>query len=219
VATALVEVLLYGEEIERRDVNPWLDLARAQLRSAGQELRRLAAEEPAVEQRIDERLRLIADKLDDVVAHRLTMGRDSWDKLFGLVGEAVKESARLKADFVDPLPLSAEAKAGVEDTIRRSARELADLDRRAEQMASDGRLGEVQDAASRIGRSLLTVSYYSVGEPSPSFSTELREIGRELHLLETERVYMDGGRSARSIVGRVGDLTKRLQDLVAARPP
>lgn len=219
LAATLIDVLIYGSELEERNVNPWLDLARTQLGSAGEELRRLASEDSALEKGLEDQLRSLADKLDATASHRLVLGGDSWKTLAGYVADAVKEANQLKAQHIDTVPLSAEAKSDIEEMIGRSARELSDLDRRAEAMASDGRVEELQEDASQIGHSLLIASHYRRLEQSEQFIEELREIGRSLHLLETERLYMDGGQSMRRIVKRLHDLNSNLQALLSAEQP
>ena len=215
LAATLIEVLIYGDELEKRKVNPWLDLVRMQLGSAGEELRLLASEDNAVKKALQDPLRSIADKLDAAAAHRLVMGGDSWRILSGYVSRAVNEAKLLKAEHIDTAPLSAEAEQDLYDTIRRSARQLSDLDRRAQAMANDGRVEELQEEASHIGRQLLTVSHYRSSEQDDEFANRLREIGHGLHLIETERLFLDGGRSMRRIVGNVQDLNAELHALLS----
>ena len=219
LAATLIEVLIYGGEFEKRNVNPWLELVRMQLGGAGEELRRLASEDRAVKEGLEDRLRSIADKLDAAASHRLVMGGDSWRTLSGYVAGAVNEAALLKAEHIDTAPLSADAKQDIDDMIQRSARELSDLDRRAQAMANDGRVEELQEEASRIGRQVLTVSHYRIPEQGDEFSDQLREIGGGLHLIETERLYLDGGQSMRRIVKGVHDLSNQLQALLPSEQP
>jgi hypothetical protein len=61
-------------------------------------------------------------------------------------------------------------------------------------MVEAGQIKELQEAASRIGHSLLVVGHYPFGASDSRFNTDLQMIGRELHLLETECVHMDGVR-------------------------
>jgi hypothetical protein len=129
------------------------------------------------------------------------------------VTDAVNEAAQLKAEHIDTVPFSVASGKNNMEVIRRSARELADLAHRAEAIAEEGRIQELQEAASRIGRSLLLVSYNRSEEPG-AFTDDLQSIGHELHLMETERLYMDGGQSMRRIVQRVHDLHARLQGLL-----
>lgn len=216
VAQALIGVLIYGEEFEQRNVNPWLDLMRSQFALSAEDLRRLAADDMAAKHDVETRLRSIADKLDAASAHRLTMGVESWQTLAGYVHAAIEEASELKADFIDTIPMSAASKEAINETVMRTSRELADLAARAPAMAQDGRIEELQDQASQFGRTLLIAALYSQAEDDSHFAIDLEEIGRALHLIETERLYMDGGVSMQRIVDRIVELYHALQRLLAS---
>lgn len=215
LAATLIDILIYGNEFENRNVNPWLDLVRTQLSGSGDELRRLASEDSAVNKGLEDRLRSIADKLEAAASHRLEMGGDSWNVLAGYVAGAVDEAAQLKAEKIDTVSLPAHAIREVEDMIRRLGRQLLDLDRRAEEMANEGRVEELQGEASSIGYQLLKIGHYRISEQSDDFAKQLREMGTNLHLVETERIYLDGGQSVRRIVDRVRDFGMRLRALLS----
>ena len=213
LAAAFIDVLIYGHEFEERCANSWMDDVRTQLGRAGEELRRLSTDDIAVEKGLDIQLRSMADKLDAAFSHRMSTGEDSWKTLTDYVADTVREASQVKAEHIDTVPLSAEANREITQKIRRSARELADLDSRAESIVEDARTENLQEAASHIGYSLLLVSHYQLNA-GMKFAEDLRVIGRELHLLETERLYMDGGQSMRRIVACVHNLNNRLQSLL-----
>jgi ATP-dependent DNA helicase RecG len=218
LASTLIDILIYGEEFEQRAVNPWLDLTLAQLAGSGNDLRQLATDQVAIEGNLDPTLRAIADKLDAAASHVLTLGGDSWRTLESYVAQAVEQARQLKDEQIDTVPLSAESIREVHDLIRRAALELADLDQRAAGMVEAARMDEVQDEASRIGYRLLRVSHYRSDDIPADLTTQLLEIGRDLHLVETERLYMDGGQSVRAILERLHSLAKRLQSLAGHQP-
>lgn len=213
LGSALVDILIYGSEFQQRRVNPWLDLVRTQLGADGEELRRLATEDVAREKGIHEKLLSIADRLDAAAAHRLTLGGESWQKLTRYIDDAVAEATEVKAECIDSLGISGGDRQELYGWIKRSSRELADLARRAEALANDGRMQELQTLASQIGRSLLVASYYLENEGLDDTIRELRAVGRALHLIETERLYMDGGQSMRRIIDQVLSLNELLQTL------
>ena len=217
LAETLINVLIYGDELEERNVNPWLDLMRTQLGSAGEELRYLAAQDSAVEMGLDGKLCQIADNLEAAANHRLVLGGESWQALTSYVSDAVKEATVLKVRHIDTAPLSDDSRTNIADMIRQSARELSDLDRRAESIVDDGRVEELQEAASRIGHLLLIAGQYQLSEADRGYASELHALGRALHLLETERLYMDGGQSMTRIVQHVHDLNGRLQELMSRK--
>jgi ATP-dependent DNA helicase RecG len=215
LAEPLIDALIYGEELEDRNVNPWMDLVRAQFRGDAASLRQLASEDIAAEKKLDIALREIADKLDSAANHRLYLGADSWKTLTTYISDALDRVRQVKADYIDSVPLSADATRQIRDLIRRSVRELADLNDRAERLAEDGRIEEVQSEASSIGYLLLRVSHYRIGDIEKGFTDGLRAISRDLHLLETERLYLDGGQSMARILSRLHELTERLQALIS----
>ena len=113
------------------------------------------------------------------------------------------------------MPLSQDSVEHLGDVIRKNVRQLEDLDNRAERMANDGRMKELQSEASEIGFTLLRVSYFPLNGEPDAFAEKLRAISKGLHLLETERLYMDGGASMRRILSQLHDYSERLKDLVS----
>jgi ATP-dependent DNA helicase RecG len=214
LASMLIDVLVQGEELEGRSINPWFDMVRLQLGSLSEGLRQLAASKHTSDESIEAALREIADLLDRAVAHRMAIGRDSWQTLSGYVKNAIEKASALKAERIDRVPLSATSQIQVREVVAKTARELADLDRRAEGLANEGRMEQLQSEASRLGHLLLRLSYYQLEFISPDFPRQLRSIARALHLLETQRLYIDGGASMRRVVETLHDLTNQLQQLV-----
>jgi ATP-dependent DNA helicase RecG len=214
LAGTLFEVIIFGDELDGRNVNPWLEELRFQLGSAGRTLRELAAEDVALEMNLDERLRELADSLDKTESHRLVMGGDSWSELEQYIADAVQNARELKGEHIDTVSLSEDSISQLQDLVRTNARQLDDLDQRAEQMASSANMEEVQNQASEIGYTLLRVSYYWHDDKPKGFAEKVRVIGKELHLLETERLYMDGGQSMQKILDKLHEINTRLQLLV-----
>ena len=213
IISTVVDVLIDGEELEDRRVNPWLEDIRSQFAAGAMQLRELAAHEQGVELGFSTQLQCLAESLDAAALLRLTLGRDSWERLRSLVGAALEEAKRLKSEIADMAPLSQAAKRDLNDLALRSSRKLADLNTRADEMTRAGRTSEVQEEASLIGRDLLEIAHYLATVQENLVHSDLWSIGRELHLLETERLYLDGGRSVERIVKKVQGLNDRLQAL------
>jgi len=182
----------------------------------GEIIRELSSEAVALELGIGDHLRSIADLLDQVKSYRLALGRESWLGLKSLVNEAVARARALKIEQIDRLPLSSAAKEQLEEVTDKNVRRLADLSMRAEQMAKSGRIGEVQSSAGAIGNSLLRIGHYK--NPG-QYKNDLLEIGRNLHLLETERIYLDGGASIRRVLDKLSSLNMQLQTLELSTSP
>jgi len=210
------DVLIYSAEFEKRNINPWLDLARAQFRTLAQMLRELAFRDEAIREGLVDELHEIADLLDKAVVHKLAMGRDSWNTLAGYVRSAHERAVQVKTRKVDVWPLSAETQHSTYEQLRKTSRELESLRQRADQMARDGRLDDVLSQAGEIGYVLSRLGYLRVHDVSADFSPEILSIGRELHLLETARIRMDGGQSVRRALESLNSLSDRLSSAVQA---
>ena len=213
LTSTVVDVLIAAGQLEDRRVNPWLDEIRSEFAAAAMRLRELAAHEGGVERGFDSQLKCLADNLDSASSLRLAFGGESWGRLRSLVRAAVEQAWRLKSEIASVAPLSTQATRDLRDLAVRASRKLAELGTRAEEMARTGRTRELQEEAGHIGRDLLLVAHYLSTDQEGLLDTDLWSIGRELHLLETERIYMDGGRSVDGILSKVQDLSNRLRAL------
>ena len=83
-------------------------------------------------------------------------------------------------------------------------------------MADKGRIEELKEKASLIGYQLLFECYYRISDHDDAFSRDLHEISRYLHLIETKRLYFDGGQSIRKIVDHIHDLSSKLKNLLSS---
>jgi hypothetical protein len=211
LAAVLIDVIIYGEEREERGLNPWLDLWRAQYGQDAAQLRDLASSEEAQRQAIARSLFDLAKALDDVADFQLYLGETEFDSL---VRTALEQATRLKADLIDPHPVSEQAVREAEKGVRAISRRLGDLVERMSALADDGRLDEVQAEASRLGRALLRIGHYSSKAVGEGRDTSLREIGRRLHLVETMEVCLDGGYSVGLVLQAVRERHAELQAIL-----
>jgi hypothetical protein len=81
-------------------------------------------------------------------------------------------------------------------------------------MVEEGRIEEVQTEASDIGCTLLRLSYYNLSAIQEGLAERVHSIGRELHLVETMPLYMDGGRSMQAALERVNREQELLREVV-----
>jgi len=66
-----------------------------------------------------------------------------------------------------------------------------------------------------IGYRLFKISLYNIKEILPPESIEeLKHIGRDLHITETIRIYMDGGESIKKLITHVSENRKKLKDII-----
>ncbi len=216
LASLLVELLVFAEETKERNVNPWLDQWRSQYEYSATKLREMAADQLAVDNGLSDDFNQLASALEAVASFQHTIGG-------GPRFDVVKQTAlgkilEVKQKYIDSTRLSDNSIAAVSETIKKTYRQLVILAGRMEEKVNQGRIENVQSEASAFGFTLLRLSYYGIDRLRDGLSLELRGIGRDLHLVETERLYMDGGRSINAILDRISAAATRLKALVESLP-
>lgn len=212
LGSVLNRVLLWAvTPIRERSVNPWLEEWRADYSLAASDLMRMAARDAAIRLGIAERLREVADALTEVSTFRLTLG-------CGAALEEVATSAKrlvlaLKVDTIDKLPLGAVSLEQVRGLVREATRVTVNLSERAQQMANEGRIEEVQSELGSIGSQLVQLSFYDLRALGDETGSKLRETGMRMRLLEVARIYMDGGSSLGRVVNEVAECANKLMEL------
>jgi ATP-dependent DNA helicase RecG len=209
LAQILIDVLIYTDEAEDRSINPWLDLWRTQFKYSASELRELSIQNLASEQNISTELKALAEKLDEIANFRMYMG--CGPEMDALVKEANKMAQEIKIEKIDTVPISDESISDISKLIVTSFHRLQDLESRMLSMIDQGRIEEVQNEASEIGYILYKISHYNLERINPGLSANIAEVGRRLHLVETMRIYMDGGISLNKIVGEINETGKQLE--------
>lgn len=217
IAESMVTTLMLADQVEERNVKPWLDYLQYQAKGIAGQLRELAAEGIAAETNLDTPLRDIADWLDRAGSHVHTMGGESWKTYTRYWAAAREHAQKVMAAHIYSVPLSDSSQEETSDLIRKALRQLADLDNRAKDMADNARMEELQSETSRIGSLLLRLSYYRIDDIAPGLGAALRPLASDLDLLETERLYMDGGQSVSRILEKLHDLAEGLQALISEK--
>lgn len=72
IGPVIIDVIIYGNELENRIVKPWLQMLRTQFQQSATELRELALEAVASHEHLDAELRALAEALDNVASISLT---------------------------------------------------------------------------------------------------------------------------------------------------
>jgi hypothetical protein len=216
LAQALVDVLVWADEAEDRQVTPWLDAWRGRFAVDAEEFRELASQDIAEKLGVTRNLADLADALDEVAAMHLHLG--CGDELAESTKKAADAARTLKADLIDSRPISDDSKVAVPNVIRKAARRLADLVERMQALANAGRVGHVQTEAARIGADLVRFGYYKVDAIRDGLGAALRDVGHKLHLVETTELYLDGGASERQILNHIQEQHDALVTLVRDLP-
>jgi ATP-dependent DNA helicase RecG len=214
VLRLLTDLIIYGEEINHRNVNPWLDLVLNQFRYASATLRQVSALPVAVENGLTPDLESLAGSLDEILAIPIVMGY--WDNFEKHVRQVVERAKSIKNRFFDSHGLSPSNESEVKKGLLSQVRKLRSLDGRAEKLIDQGRLDDVQTEASEIGMALLHLGYLPLDDLRAGLSEVIQEVGHDLHLIETARIYMDGGKSVRGIIDRIKAERQGLEEAVAS---
>jgi hypothetical protein len=214
LASELIGIIILSDELEERSINPWLDTLRGHFGATAETLRNLAASDTAVRHSMAPEFEELAAALDE--AANLQMHLGSWPMFQGLVKTIVEKATAIKQARIDGVPLSDDSIEEVRGTIKTLQRKLAGLAARAEDMANQGRIDDLQSEPSQFGNTLLRIGYYNIDAIQKGLAEKVRGIGRDLHLIETMRVYCDGGRSVRAIIDRIKKNSVELADVTNA---
>lgn len=212
IARILGETIIYADQADNRMINPWLDQWRSAFSYAAAELRDLSAQEIAIDENISDELKEVASSLEEVSSFRLTLG--CGPKLNELTEKAKERVVALKQKKIDAIQLSDESKKQVRDIIITTSRKLCDLLDRSHNLIEAGKIENLQTEASELGYQLLRISQYNIDDFGDGFKEKLISIGRELHLVETMRLYMDGGKSLQAILDKISESNDSLTQLV-----
>lgn len=208
LARILINILIYSDEASNREINPWLDMWRAEFGNAAAELRDLAAQEIATADGVRISLNQLSEALDQVESLRLYMG--CGDELHQLTVQAANQAKALKAEWIDKFSLGQESFDEIKEIVTVTDRKLQDIVLRATDMMNSGRADELQSEVSSLGQVILQISYYNIQALGDHLPQELREIGRDLHLVETMRLLKDGGQS---IIEKITSCSNRLKSV------
>lgn len=212
LARIIGDTLIYADQVDERNVNPWLDQWRSTFGYAAEELRELAAQDMAKDDNLDEELRDIANSLDKVSKFRLTLG--CGPELDKLVKKAKEKLESIKGSKIDNIALSQDSLNHIKETIITTARKLRDLVARSNDLVESGNIEELQEDASELGYDILRVAKYNITNLGEGVKESLIDVGRTLHIIETMRIYMDGGASMRAIVEKIAQSSDDLETII-----
>jgi hypothetical protein len=216
LAPMIFDIIIYGEEADDRNINPWLDMWRAQFHQIASDIREISVQEISIKENLSDDLREIAEALDRVANMRLYIGCGK--ELTKLVIEVLEIAKKFKQTKIDPIPMSQDSLNNIRGIIASVDRKLKNLLDRSQGMIEHGRIEEFQSEASDIGHTLLKISYYNIDTLQNGLGQRLQQIGKKLHLVETMRIYMDGGRSIEAVTEHVMNQHQELETLVSKLP-
>jgi hypothetical protein len=93
------------------------------------------------------------------------------------------------------------------------------LSGRAKEIAFQGRVEELKSEASSVGRTLLHLSYTALDRLEEEFVLQLRGAAKQLHLIETRQIILDGGKSLSEVVDAIAIATEDIGGLAQQLDP
>jgi|GEM_PF-780627 len=204
--------LIYADQAVDRMINPWLEQWRSEFSYIASELRNFSVEDIAIAENITNELNELAFSLDSVASFQLTFG--CAPQIKKLIEETTERLVLFKKDKIDSIKLSDNALIQAKKSIIIISRKLNDLVGRSADMVEMGSIDELQNEASDYGYQLLIISQYGIEFLGDLVKDKLFIVGRELHLLETMRLSMDGGKSLRAIIEKISNSSNSLRDIV-----
>lgn len=192
VATVFTDLLVYGDEAERRDLNPLLDNLMSRFSLVADQLRRLANSDEAVSVGWQEDLQKLAERADRVGHYRHYLGSESWRTYLKLVQECVDSARELRSKHIDCSPYSAESSVWAARRLRELQRSLVSLAGRADDMIARGRPQELQAEASGLGLDLARLAYMGLDRQPMDVVNKLKMVAHDLHLSESPQLYRAG---------------------------
>jgi ATP-dependent DNA helicase RecG len=213
VASLVVDVVVHAGELDERQMSPWLDDLRRHLAWSAGEARDLAVHAPDELSDIVAPLEALATDLDKVAHERRTLG-GGWNEMRTAAASAIHRAREVRQRWIDK-EIDEEFLVGLRDTVATTARKLAGLSSRLEEMDEQNRLDEIQSEASGHGLILLKAAAFGFGLDDNAGLAELSAIGRQLRDLETRTIYADGGQSVQRILDDVRGASTRLNEWVS----
>lgn len=207
LANALLPVLIYSDEIEYRLIDPWLTMWMADFKGSAELLRelRLGNETPSTAAAVIDSL---LPKLEKLSRFRMYLG--CGPELMRLMNDAAGDARNLWEQYVDP-NLTGDREEAIRSAIHRASTKLEDLSVRGREMLFTGESGEFQSAVASVGHEVLRMAYLALGISNEA-AAAFFGAARGLHLVETDRLYLDGGESQEKLLSQVGSLHRRLVD-------
>jgi ATP-dependent DNA helicase RecG len=186
LANILIDIIIFANEVDKRDINPGLDILKRNFKNSADNLRKLGSTDIANDFGINSELEKLAEQVDEAANYYLLMGPDSYDKFKDIVNKILDRAKETKSRWIDEHMLDSMSIETYKRKVRECSRSLEGLSNRVEKMTEDDRINEIISHASKIGFNLLKLSYFGLNSERSESIDKLREIGLKLHLLDAD---------------------------------
>ena len=214
LASILVEILIAADEFPARSMAPWVDYLQSDCERWAESLRDLVHEHLQGKDHLSAEIRALEAQCDELASILRVRSTSTWPQLEERMPKLGASAAAMKTRLVDVVPFSDASQREATSTIVLSARKARDLVSRIDRLAGF-RSDDLKDEASDIGERILRVSMYSLPFLSSEDATALRKAGRDLHLVETVQLYLDGGASLKGLADQIVAATERIESVAA----
>ena len=188
LADVLLEVLVYADEFEERQLSPFFEEMQENFDSLKTDLRKLASRDEAEKLEAVRELLQLAEHLNEFARHRRTFG--DLNELSEQAELAAKEAARLRERLIDTADISEASQADLRRDLRRACRRLKEFANRAYRYKKEPPHAEEATEflveVSTLGFQLFRLSFLELDWPTKEIASDLRAIGRPLHLAEVK---------------------------------
>ena len=210
----LVEILIAADEYPARCMAPWVDYLQSDCERWASSLRDLIHEYLQREEHLATEIRSFAEQCDEMASILQFPSSSTWPQVAERMPEIQRKAADLKKQLIDELPLSADSERVAKETIVLSARKARDLVGRSDRLMGF-RIDELKDEASSIGEEILRIAMYPLPFLADKDAEALRQAGRQLHLVDTIPVYLDGGASGKKLAEQIVRATEGIETVAA----
>lgn len=186
LANILTDIIIFTNEVDKRDINPGLDILKRNFKNSADNLRKLGSTDIANDFGINSELEKLAGQVDEATSFYLLSGPDSYNRFTDIVNKILNESKETKSRWINKNIIDYMSDETYKRKVRECSRNLEGLSNRVKKMTDAGEINEIIVYASKIGLNLLRLSYLSFNNERSESIDKLREIGLKLHLLDAD---------------------------------
>ena len=157
VAALVVEIVVYTEELEDRNLNPWLDQLRWTFSFLAEQARELGVRVPTQFSEVAPILEDVANDLDRAAHEHLAINYD--DEVDKFAARARENAIQIKRKWIDPI----RKESALDADVRRNSRKLSGLAARLDEMDDQNRINDIQSEAGAIGLVLRKATAFGYG--------------------------------------------------------
>jgi hypothetical protein len=220
VLDALVEVIIYGEEIEDRTFRLGAMEANDVFASATRDCREWMARSIADSVGLAAVLGDLADDLDKVVQAYWRLSSGTYRAYFASVSEVVALAERIRRDHLSHIVFSRQALVQFRDGLLEKQRQIQSLADRLDSLRSrPGGLEEIHRVCSKNGYWLYRYALFDLDRLQVGLATRLRPLARRLHLFGVSPQYNAGpGRTEAYTVAELQAVEGQFREVITALP-